>query len=238
MIRYTSRQMESLPAITRTPYDCDTAEAPVRVDKIIFVGLGALAFAVLALTVVTSFVLDEPIATLTRDPMAVAKGRPYFGFLSNVGVVVWSFSAAVCLFTYIVLSRVFDQPAAVRKFILSGGLISLILLGDDLFMLHEGVYPHFFRVTEHVVFLGYSVLLFFYVLKFLSIIRSTPYLMLLLAGFFFAASIGFDLLPEDLLVPHHLFEDGAKFLGIVNWFGYQLSVCIRLLDPRWRKKPE
>jgi hypothetical protein len=200
-------------------------------------GSGLLALSLLGLTLFASFVLNEPISTFTRDPMAVAHGRPYYGFISNAGAVIWSFSAAICLFSYWVLPRDIDRSDSLRRFILLGGLISAILLGDDLFMLHESVYPYLFSVPEEVVFSVYGLLLLFYVLRFWSIIRKTEYLLLILSGFFFGVSIGVDRLPEDLLAFHHLFEDGAKLFGIVSWLGYQLSVCTSAVRCSQQRSP-
>jgi hypothetical protein len=194
-----------------------------------------LALSLLGLTLVASYVLNEPISTFTRDPMAVAQGRSYYGLISNVGAILWSFSTAVCLFSYWALHQRIDRSDSLRNFILLGGLISLVLLADDLFMLHESVYPQLFFVSENVTFAGYGLILLFYLARFWSIIRQTGYLPLASSGFFLALSVGIDQLPEDLMVFHHLIEDGAKLFGIVSWLGYQLSVCASAVQcPRRR----
>jgi hypothetical protein len=86
-------------------------------DLLILLGSVVLAGSLLGLAVLASYVLNVPISHLTRDPMAVARGRFYFGFLSNVGVVAWSFSAAICLFSYWLLRLGGDRSDRMRAFV-------------------------------------------------------------------------------------------------------------------------
>jgi hypothetical protein len=52
------------------------------------------------------------------------------------------------------------------------------------------------------------------------------------AGGFFFLSLAVDKLPEDLLPMHHIFEDGAKFMGIVTWLLYMARTSRALIkDP-------
>jgi hypothetical protein len=66
-----------------------------------------------------------------------------------------------------------------------------------------------------------------YLVSFRKAIARTSFSLLIVAGLFFAISLGVDRLEEDVLPWHHLFEDGSKFFGIVSWFGYYLTVCLR-----------
>lgn len=112
------------------------------------------------------------------------------------------------------------------KFILFGGLLSFILLIDDLFMLHEKVYPYHLGIDQNLVFLSYGFIFITYLVSFRKSIRKTNHNYLSFAAFFFAVTILIDILPLNHLLPmYYLCEDGPKFLGIVSWFGYQLSVC-------------
>jgi hypothetical protein len=120
-------------------------------DLLILLGSVVLAGSLLGLAVLASYVLNVPISHLTRDPMAVAHGQFYFGFLSNVGVVAWSFSAAICLFSYWLLRLGGDRSDRMRAFVFFGGVISLVLLADDLFMPGNGYKPasSAFSRTQH-----------------------------------------------------------------------------------------
>jgi hypothetical protein len=185
------------------------------------------AILLILVTAITSYYSNIPISRFTRDPLAITGGNPFLGIISNIGVIIWSATIAICLFAY-TLSITSKKSNDVLRFILFGGLISLILLLDDLFMLHERIYPKYFGIHEISLFLVYGALVLFYLFKFRKIVIKTDLVYLLLTAIFFSMSIVVDLLPEKTLYPwHHLFEDGFKFLGIVSWFGYLIAVCFK-----------
>lgn len=157
--------------------------------------------------------------------------------MSNIGAVVWSFSAAICLFSYTLL-RTRQESRDVAGFLLFGGCISLVLLLDDLFMLHEQFYPRYFGVGEKIVFSFYAALNLFYLAKFRTLIIESDFVLLLLALFFFALSMLLDLLPETSHPWYDLFEDGLKLFGIVSWFAYQFSVCLQEVQSALQRNPE
>jgi hypothetical protein len=167
-----------------------------------------------------------PISEFTRDPLAITGGHPFLGVISNVGILLWSFSATVCFYSYALLKKN-KNKLDVLRFILFGGIISTVMLLDDLFMLHEYIYPKHLGVSQKIIFLSYGILVLYYLSKFRKIIKETSYVFILLALFLFALSVLVDILPKSLLPWHHLFEDGSKFLGIVSWFSYQLTVCFQ-----------
>lgn len=175
--------------------------------------------------VLTSYTLNIPFSDFTRDPLAITGGHPFLGIVSNIGVVIWSFSIIVCLFSYAILSTNNRKDYDVQKFILFGGGLSFIFLIDDLFMLHVGIYPNYLGISQDQVVLIYGLFVLFYLLKFRKIILKTRYIFLELALLFFAISLFFDKQPQSLLTWHYLFEDGAKFFGIVSWFSYHFTHC-------------
>jgi hypothetical protein len=169
--------------------------------------------------------IDVPFSDLSRDPVAVAGGHAYYGFVSNVGVILWSFSAGIGLFTFVLLSRSPRVDGRMRGFVASGALLSFLLLSDDLLMLHERVYPKVFGINEKVTIALYGLMVIAYLFAFWREILRSRWVYLQLALLFFLVSVTTDKLPESLLGAHHLVEDGAKFLGIVSWFGFQFAVC-------------
>lgn len=111
-------------------------------------------------------------------------------------------------------------------FLLVGGLISLILLLDDLFLFHEIVFPLYFKIPEKIVFLSYGLMVLGYITRFRKLIFETDFIFLLFAFCFFGLSIIIDIL--DLRVSA-LFEDGSKLFGIVSWFGYFARTCFQAI---------
>ncbi len=180
-------------------------------------------FLLIAVALVSSY-LEIPVSIFTRDPMAVASGHPFFGFVSNIGVILWSASVTVSFFAYILL-KTNNAPQNTIQFVASGGALSLILLFDDLFMLHDRIFPMYFGLGEKLIFLVYGLFFLAYIIVFFKKIINTNFVYLTLSVFFFSLSIVVDILPESLLPMHHLFEDGAKLLGIVSWLSYHFSVA-------------
>lgn len=167
------------------------------------------------------------IAEFTRDPLGFTDIPVYTGMLSNLGAVIWSAMAAVCLFSYGVIRRRIPSGASPR-FLLAGGLITVLLLLDDLFMLHEVVSPQYLGVLAEVAYAMYAVLLLWFLVWFRSTILQTDFLFLALALTGFGFSIGVDLpAPFYSILGLYLFEDGAKLFGIVSWAGYFVLVSGR-----------
>lgn len=159
------------------------------------------------------------IDRLTCDPTAVVKAPSYTGFLSQVGILFWSASAAICMFSAKVLSRHPDNLET-KSFLFVSGLLTLVLCLDDVFLLHEQFLLSFFGIPEKVVFIGYAGFMLLYLVRFYSIILNTEYILLGMALVFFAVSIVLDFFDP----PIYLFEDGAKLVGIVSWLSYFFRV--------------
>ena len=195
-------------------------------SKVFFYWLYIPAIFLILIVAIASYYLNIPISRFTRDPLAITDGHPFLGVVSNIGAILWSATVAICFFSYAILIT-YKKSHDVLSFIMFGGFISLLLLLDDLFMLHERIYPKYLGGSEKIVFLFYVSLLLLYLVKYRLIIIETDLIYLILAAFFFALSMLIDLLPESFLPWHHLFEDGPKFIGIVSWFGYHFTICFK-----------
>jgi len=169
-----------------------------------------------------------PLAWLTRDPLAIMGGEFYVGSISNFGILFWCGAATISLFTAGLLGRS-EEAREDRKFLLFGGLLTLLLCLDDLYMFHETVFPRYFHLKEGLVVLSYGVLLMAYVWRFRKTILESRFLLLLLASLFLGVSAVVDRLVHDTFPLRHLIEDGSKLFGIVSWFAYYLTFCRNLL---------
>lgn len=197
--------------------------------KIICCLLYVPAIILMLIVFVLNFSFDIPIRRFTCDPLAIAQGNPFHGVISNIGVILWSFAASICFFTYLLL-KTRNKSHGISEFILFGGVLSLILLLDDLFMLHERIYPKWCGISEEIVLLLYGVATLCYVVKFRRIIIKTDFIFIVLAAVFFAFSLVIDALPKYLFPWQQGFEDVPKFFGIVSWLGYQFSVCFQAIQ--------
>ena len=162
-----------------------------------------------------------PISNLTRDINSVADLPFYIGFISQLGILFWSATVTLCLFS----ARILRKKSALREYLFFAGLITLMLCLDDLFLLHEEVFP-FLGVPEKEVYLVYLLVVTVWLLKYYKVILKTYYLILVLAFGFLGISLIIDIIPTQLIDPY-LIEDGLKFTGIVSWFVYFLS-CAEL----------
>lgn len=167
-----------------------------------------------------------PIKALTDDPSAYMKVPAYVGLLSNLGVLVWSASVVICLFTYVLL-RKGKNAGDLPSFLLYSGLITAVLVLDDFFLLHETLILSF-HVPEVLVFAGYIIAISPYPLKFRRTISKTDFLFLFFAFAFFGLSMAVDV---SGIHPRGgtLLEEGSKFLGIISLFAYYSRVCFQLL---------
>ncbi len=174
--------------------------------------------ALLVFVVVCKVFFDIPIRWFTRDPILLLKGEnPFIGMLSNLGVLLWCVAMAIAIFTARIAERAWGRGEDSR-FLFWGGSLSALLMLDDLFQLHEVVFPVYFGAPEVLVYGVYGVLAMTYFIRFRATIAGTAYTVPLLALGFFAVSVGTDFLPD--IPGQTLVEDGAKFIGITLWVSY------------------
>ena len=159
---------------------------------------------------------DIALSSLTRDMAAVAHVHPLIGVVSNIGILLWCATAVICLFSSSLLRQ--QGLHAEARFLLWGGLMTIVLLFDDLFMIHEYIAPIHFHVNEKVVLASYVCAAGAYLLSQRRLILAANYQMLATALVLFTASV-----LVDLTESHgwwNLAEDSFKILGIASWLGY------------------
>lgn len=195
------------------------------------VRLYIVALAMLGLLVVWGLLASADLAKLTRDPAAISGISPFAGVLSNIGILMWCAAAAICFFSAVMLNyhMVKDEGFA---FLLSLGAVTTLLLLDDLFLLHEEVFPQYLSIDDKVVLPIYALILLAFLVKYRYVILQTRFLLLLFAFGFFGLSVVADGLLHDLTALNLLLEDGLKFFGIVGWLGYCAHVCFRFVDAK------
>ncbi|MBI3964917.1 MAG: hypothetical protein HY329_04695 [Chloroflexi bacterium] len=191
-----------------------------------------LALASLCLVLLVHVGTGIPIGDLTRDTSAVAGLPFYVGLVSNVGALFWCATATVCLLTWATLTGAEDRHF--HSFLLWSGLLTLLLLIDDFLMLHDGLLPALFGISDKPVYVAYGTFVMFYLVRFGRLIAQTDFRPLLLALLFFGASMTLDVLNRSHIPGYHLYEDGTKLLGIASWFAYFTTVSLASLRLRLR----
>ncbi len=163
-----------------------------------------------------------PIGELTRDPNVIGDLPVYTGFLSQIGIFLWSASATVCFFSVTILSG-HARHRKLKRFLLVSGLLTLLLGLDAAFLIHETVLPHF-NVPQNLVLGSYAGFVLLYLFRFYALIPETAYVLMATALFFFAVSVILEILQPPGINPY-FFEDGAKLVGLVSWLAYFFRVA-------------
>lgn len=183
-----------------------------------------LSAALLALVFISQQV-GIPFESLTRDPAATFDAPFYTGLLSQIGVLTWSAATTICLFSWVVLRRCVVQPDR-GSFWLASGLVSGMLLVDDLFLVHESVAWHLLGLSEAAVFSMYGLVLVTYLWWHRQTIWRSDYLLLALSFMLFGASLAIDQQYLPLTDPV-VVEDSLKLFGIVTWCWYFAALAAR-----------
>ena len=182
----------------------------------------------LAMLAIVTLQTGIRVSDLTRDPVSVMDVPLYTGLLSNIGILLWSFTAAICLFSHALLRKNTDAREW-SSFLLLAGLLTSLLLLDDLFLLHERLFPDHFHIPQNAVLAGYVLITALYVARFKTTILKTDFLLLLFAFGFFGLSLLIDVGIVSVR-GSYFFEDGLKLFGIVSWFAYFARVCVKRIS--------
>uniref|UniRef100_UPI00260951D4 hypothetical protein n=1 Tax=uncultured Pontibacter sp. TaxID=453356 RepID=UPI00260951D4 len=137
------------------------------------------AFSIIIMLLIGAQRSNIPAYYFTRDVAVLNGGKFYYGAISTIGMFLWCASAAIGIFTSIILRRL--QMKNQAKFLQFAGMISLFLMIDDQFMLHETVFPTYFGIHEYAVLALYPILIFTYLVLFYKEILASQFLILISA---------------------------------------------------------
>ena len=107
------------------------------------------------------------------------------------------------------------------------------MLADDLFLIHDVVFPEYLNIDEKVFFVFYGLSAIALVVYFRDIVLTTDYILLILAFCSFGSSVLTDIVDAlgiDI-TQLYVFEDGLKFLGIIAWFAYFTRTSYKIIRP-------
>jgi len=169
-----------------------------------------------------------PLPVFMEDPAATMETPFYVGIVSNVGILLWCASAAICFFCAAILLRDKDDRNRQTFFFCSGLMLSLLLL-DDLFMMHESILPDYLGIPQNLVQASYVAMALLYVWRFWKMIFNAHHTMLFLAFGLLGFSVLCDVVPFRVTA-HLLFEEGSKLLGITSFLIYFAKEGIHHVD--------
>ena len=167
------------------------------------------------------------------DPLTAAElsgdcCHTYYGFISNLGIMLWTITAGVCLFTGAMLVTAKAQFRQIW-FALSAGVLTGWLALDDTFLLHELVLPSIGFPQVGVLALYVATAGLYAAASWRTILES-DLVLFCGAALFFGVSIGIDvgLHSTDSFIIS--MEDSAKFMGLCFWASFNISTAYMLLS--------
>jgi hypothetical protein len=157
--------------------------------------------------------------SLLRDPATAMGFSPTVGVFSHLGVLAMTMAGAVCIFGAVFL----NLEAKDRPLLLYAGALTLWLGLDDLFMLHEAIFPRIFGIPEQAILAAYVALglgLFWSIGRRLF---SMTFLGLWIATLFLAVMLVTDLAFHVATSFSFLVEEVAKQCGWMLWAAFWIS---------------
>lgn len=183
---------------------------------VLYAFVGVLLMGLIAI----HYLKNMPFANLTMDPASTFDYNPFYGYISNIGILFWCATASVSFLSAGILNARKDQKMVVR-FLVCFGALTTVLMFDDLFMFHESLGPWYLHVPEKATLAMYGLYASFCFVYFRKIILGNKlrYLILSIAAFGFSVLI--DQASDVVNIRGEYFlEDGAKLVGIASWLAY------------------
>jgi hypothetical protein len=202
-----------------------TIREQIRNSAPVMVITYAITTAILSIVIFIGIEFNVELDHFTQDPVTVMDAPFYLGFFSHFGILFWCGTAILCFYTRIILRNTSTNSEHL-KFMLYSGLITSLLLFDDLFLLHESVFPEFLNMNKGTVYVVYVNIILLYLLFFRNEILESEYVILIIASALIAVSQFVDMLPMPLPEDSFL-EDAVKLFGIVTWFIYYARYCFQ-----------
>ncbi len=170
-----------------------------------------------------------PLRNIFSDPASIINFHPFLGFMSNLGILIWAATAAICFYSA-ALVRNKGGSREFSSFFQFAGLLTTVLMLDDLFLFHDWLAPKVLHIPQIIVLIAYGVTTLLFLTKFRELILRTDFVLLGSACVFFAMSVVIDQWLDEIMPMEHLFEDGSKFLGILGWLCYFIRTSFQKLD--------
>lgn len=201
------------------------------------VGLVA-AFCVLVLGSVAVLMAetDRSFGYFSGDPAATLGAHPFVGLLSHVGVLIAWGTAVACLLAAAYLPRARDSRHVSP--LLAAGLAIAYLALDDLFQLHEEVFPKM-GVDQVAVLSAYAVVTILYLWWYRDFFREHEWPLLAITLVALGASVALDQFGEAMLGRNHnrFFEESFKLFGLALLGTYFIRLIARMHDNAYSPSP-
>lgn len=168
-----------------------------------------------------SLAFSIPMDALTEDPASYFGYSQFIGFTTFMGMIILSAGIGA-----VILLISFQRRIEAKKaFWAAAGLavISMFLILDDLFLLHERVFTGLLGVGERSIFAMYLAAFGVFLIFFRQQLIEETMVLLLISGLLFGVSLAADLLTDKvalsaaMLDSMHMLEEGSKLGGYLFW---------------------
>ena len=138
------------------------------------------------------------------------------GLISNIGILLWSFTSIICLFSVNVKSK-----SAIRELLIAGAF------GSGLFAMLDKLDLHQYLQKYSYTFIFISTFYFIFLLR--KQIKKIDNKFLIISLIFLSASVLVDFLVQETVYLKsttflRILEEFFKFIGISNWIFFWLKV--------------
>lgn len=192
-----------------------------------YIGIALVIAAVLGI----AFSVGVKASYLMDDAIYTGKLEFYAGFVASIMVLLWCVGGTLSLFGY-GLAKHSANPTK-RTFLLWGGLISYMMLFDDLFLIHETIGDNTV-IPEIAIFSCYGLAILYYLVRYYKTILETNFMFLF---------VGLSCLGCSVLVDVHIFtpdgwshtsietgiEESFKLMGVTHWALYHYKVSYQFI---------
>ena len=189
----------------------------------VLVMLYAITTAVLTIVIFLGIEHNIELDHFTQDPSTIMNAPFYLGFFSYVGILFWAGTATLCFFCRSMLPAS-GENSDIRKFLAASGALTILFMSDDLFLLHEDVFPNYLGIQEGIVYIIYMNVVVYYIYNFRKQLLDSEFLVLTAAFGLIGIAQLTKLIPMP--IPEDSFlEDAIKLFGAMTWFIYYTRYC-------------
>jgi hypothetical protein len=173
----------------------------------------------------------------TLDPAVTLGGSPLVGLTSQIGVLLAWGAGAVSLFAGALVARVWSWRRALP--LLAVGAGTAFVAVDDLFLLHEAVFPEKLHIDETLVYLAYASVTLAVIRRYRDVLLADEWPLLALSLAMLGGSVLLDVdfgtLYDDDRV--NWLEDSLKLFGLAFLCAYLLRLSASMVAAAYPLRP-
>lgn len=210
-----------------------TSGPPLGRQLAVAAAVVAAAVTLLGFFGVAGAVIEVPFKVFTKEIAEQFDAASYTGALAHITWFLWVVAGTAGVLAAEVLRRRGVHDRRVPFFLGTSALTALLLL-DDFAMLHEQWLPKA-GMPEEALYLAFAAGLVVLLIWFRPQFVHGGVLLAVLAGAFWAASLGMDVVQEQWEIHAHAVEDGAKLVGTALWAAFMVWSSLAAMDGASRR---